>query len=81
MAVDSAEKRRSVAGIQWTLIPSVTNNAAQDQEWRQEAGWSYSGILAGGAAAATPNTVGARVLSPMDDAGNYIVPGIWQPAT
>lgn len=51
MAVDSAEKRRSVAGIQWTLIPSVTNSATQDQEWRQEAGWSYSGILAGGAAA------------------------------
>lgn len=45
MAIDTAEKRRSVSGIGW-LIPGVTPNATPDAEWRQEAGWSYSGISA-----------------------------------
>ena len=49
MAIDTAEKRKSLSGIQWTLMPGVTPNAAKDQEWRQQAGWGYSGILAGGA--------------------------------
>ena len=49
MAIDSAEKRRSISGIQHFLIPGVTPNASKDQEWRQESGWSYSGILAGAA--------------------------------
>lgn len=52
MAIDTAEKRRSVAGIGFFLVgPGVTPNATKDQEWRQQAGWSYSGILAGAAAA------------------------------
>lgn len=46
MAVDTAEKRRSVGGLPF-LIPGVTPNSAQDQEWRQESGWGYSGILVG----------------------------------
>ena len=46
MAIDSAEKRRSVAGIPFFLGLGVTPNASQDQEWRQQADWSYSGILA-----------------------------------
>ena len=46
MAIDNAEKRKSVSGIAF-LIPGVTSNASKDQEWRQESGWSYSGILAG----------------------------------
>lgn len=45
MAIDSAEKRKSLSGIQHFLIPGVTNNAALDGEWRQEAGWGYPGIL------------------------------------
>lgn len=47
MAIDSAEKRRSAAsaGIPW-LIPGVTPNASKDAEWRQQSGWSYSGIPA-----------------------------------
>lgn len=45
MAIDSAEKRRSLSGIQVTLMPGVTPNASKDQEWRQEAGWFYSGIV------------------------------------
>jgi len=44
MAIDTAEKRRSISGLPF-LTPGVTPNAGKDQEWRQEAGWGYSGIL------------------------------------
>jgi len=45
MAIDTAEKRRAVAqvGFYWGG-PGVTPNASKDVEWRQEAGWGYSGI-------------------------------------
>lgn len=46
MAIDSREKRQSLSGIQHFMIPGVTPNAAPDQEWRQESGWGYPGILA-----------------------------------
>lgn len=49
MAIDTREKRASVAGINRLAGPSVTPNASKDQEWRQEVGYSYSGIAAGGA--------------------------------
>ena len=39
MAVGTAEKRRAVSGIGW-LLPGVTPNAAKDEEWRREVGWS-----------------------------------------
>jgi hypothetical protein len=44
VAIDTAEKRRAVAGISvgWGITPNV----AKDQQWRQEVGWSYPGILA-----------------------------------
>lgn len=45
MAIDTAERRRAVSGIGGLLLPGVTPNAANDQEWRQEAGWGYPGIL------------------------------------
>ena len=45
MAINNAEKRRSISGIGW-LIPGVTPNSSKDWEWRQEAGWNYSGIPA-----------------------------------
>lgn len=45
MAIDTAEKRKSISGIA-LIIPGVTPNSSKDQEWRQESGWSYSGILA-----------------------------------
>ena len=32
--------------------PGVTPNGSKDQEWRQQAGWGYSGIAVGGAAVA-----------------------------
>ena len=47
--IDTREKRASIAGIWIPLMPNVTPTAGKDQEWRQEVGWSYSGILAGGA--------------------------------
>jgi len=46
MAIDSPEKRKSISGINY-FSPGVTPNSGQDQEWRQEAGYGYSGILAG----------------------------------
>ncbi len=50
MAIDTAEKRRCVAGI--PLGTGVTPNAVKDQEWRQEVGWGYCGILAAAAVVA-----------------------------
>lgn len=45
MAIDSAEKRKSISGIQHFMMVGVTPNATLDQEWRQEAGHGYPGIL------------------------------------
>lgn len=46
MAIDTAEKRKSIAGLHlYAGGPGVTNNATKDQEWRQEVGYLYSGIL------------------------------------
>lgn len=45
MAIDNAEKRRSAAGVPFLpLGPGVTPNSSKDAEWRQQAGWGYSGI-------------------------------------
>lgn len=56
MAIDTAEKRKSISGIVIPLIPGVTPNAGKDAEWRQEAGWSYSGIAATGPSVGQPYT-------------------------
>lgn len=54
MAIDSAEKRRAISGIHSPAAgPGVTPNASKDQEWRQEAGYGYPGILAGSPPVAT----------------------------
>ena len=47
MAVDTDEKRRAVAsvGVGFLMGPGVTSNASQDVEWRQQVGYSYSGIV------------------------------------
>jgi hypothetical protein len=45
--MNTAEKRRSAASFR--RLPGVTPNASKDQEWRQQALRSYSGILAGAA--------------------------------
>lgn len=48
MAIDTAERRRSVSGVPFSVLgPGVTPSAAKDGEWRQQVAWSYSGILAG----------------------------------
>lgn len=43
MAIDSAEKRRAASGLNITF-PVVTPNASTDDEWRQQAAGTYSGI-------------------------------------
>ena len=53
--IDSAEKRKSVAGLPFFLFLGVTPNAAPDAEWRQQVGYSYSGIAA--AAPGGPSSV------------------------
>lgn len=53
MAIDTREKRQAVVGISYLSGPSTTSNASPDQEWRQEAGYGYPGILAGSPAADT----------------------------
>jgi hypothetical protein len=50
MAIDTAARRRSAAGVGFFIVgPGVTPDATPDQFWRQSAAWSYGGILAGGA--------------------------------
>ena len=45
--LDNREKRQSASGIAGPpFIAGVTPNASADAEWRQQAGWSYSGIAA-----------------------------------
>jgi hypothetical protein len=51
VAIDTAERRKSVSGIP-LLIPGVTNNATPDREWRQESGWSYGAVAGAGLPAA-----------------------------
>ena len=51
MAIDTAAKRRSAGGIAYFIFgPGVTPDATPGGEWRQQAGWGYSGIAAGAAA-------------------------------
>jgi len=55
-AIDTPEKRRSA--FNWNVRSGpggVTPNASKDQEWRQQALYSYSGILAGAPAAPSGN--------------------------
>ena len=63
MAIDTREKRASVVGINMFFGPSPTPNAAQDQEWRQEVGYGYSGILAAGAPAGPAETTQIKIVS------------------
>lgn len=45
MAIDNAEKRRSIAGI--TVGWGITPNSSEDAEWRAQSAWNYSGIAFG----------------------------------
>ena len=65
MAIDTAPKRRSVAGISfWLFGPGVTPDATPDQFWRQCAGWGYGGILAGAIVAAVLAVLNPFIASP-----------------
>lgn len=45
MAIDTAAKRRSAAGVPFLpLGPGVTPDATPGIAWRQQVAWSYSGI-------------------------------------
>jgi hypothetical protein len=45
MAINTAERRRSAGSVASVpFIPGVTPNSSKDSEWRQQSGWSYSGI-------------------------------------
>ena len=58
MAIDTAEKRRSAGGVHYLpLGPGVTPNVSKDSEWRQQAGWGYSGIPAASPSVATYPTI------------------------
>lgn len=62
MAIDSAEKRKSISGIHMNICPGVTPNSGKDQEWRQESGFGYSGILAGSPVAPPVSTFQVRIV-------------------
>lgn len=63
MAIDDAEKRRSASGVPFLpLGPGVTPNAAPDVDWRQQAGWSYSGVLVTGESPPSPGGGGGDWL-------------------
>lgn len=47
MPPDTREKRASAVSLNPGAPPSPTPIALPDQEWRQESGWAYSGILVG----------------------------------
>lgn len=53
MAIDTAQKRKSLVGIAVPMTVGVTPDATPDQAWRQAAGWGYVGILANVVAAPT----------------------------
>ena len=47
MALNSREKRASAVSLYPGAPPSPTPLASPDQQWRQEVGWGYAGILVG----------------------------------
>ncbi len=50
MAIDTAEKRKSLSGVGLMpfVMPGVTPNSDKDAEWRSQVGWRYSGIATAG---------------------------------
>jgi hypothetical protein len=41
MAIDTAEKRKAIAGIYPFLPPSVTPSSEKGKAWRAESDWGY----------------------------------------
>ena len=51
-----------MVGISFYFVgPTVTPNAGADQEWRQEAGWGYAGILAAAVVAGAIHIISTTV--------------------
>ena len=61
-----------MVGINRLAGPSVTPNAGKDQEWRQEVGYGYSGILVGAVAVAAPPAVEVPAVA----APGWVVPPV-----
>jgi hypothetical protein len=58
MAIDTAAKRRNVAGLGfWLFGPGVTPDATPGVDWRQAVGWGYLGIEAAGSVVVPGNTI------------------------
>lgn len=68
MAIDSAEKRKSAANVSfWAGGVGVTPNSSMDVEWRQQAGWGYSGI----GSLATPSVAVSLVFNGVAYIGRF----------
>ena len=74
MALDTAEKRASAVSLNPGAPPSPTPNALLDQEWRQESGWAYSGILIGVGVPPAPIPPAEEIAA--DAVGVLFLPGI-----
>lgn len=72
MPLDSQERRASAVSLNPGAPPSVTPNALNDQEWRQESGWGYAAILVGPPVVPVPIPVPGAVLA----GGVLVFPGI-----
>ena len=58
MPIDTAEKRRNISALITGLFGvGVTPNSAKDLEWRQQVGWSYSGVTVGPAVPPSVETI------------------------
>ena len=45
MAINTAEERKSISGVNYIAGPGVTPEGSQDAQWRQEVGYGYAGII------------------------------------
>jgi hypothetical protein len=60
--INTAVKRRSISSLTGpALVPGVTPDVSKGQEWRQSAGWGYSGLPGDDPVVGTGASVRARV--------------------
>jgi len=62
MAIDTADKRKSISSIMLPIfVPGLTPNASKDENWRAQSGWSYHGnavVTSGGGVVRTTRLFG-----------------------
>ena len=76
MAIDTPERRRSASSVIGVpYIPGVTPNASQDEEWRQQSGWAYSGISTNVVVSGPGCWAAGQVYLPEFKAGQIYQPG------